>query len=248
MNTIAQLRTVVTGLIALAAAEEEMLLVSAPRGTAAAADITDSGDERRWAAVPTVAHNTEFKAQQAERIAAVLTGCAPPTFGEIDHGSPAVYGRYAARTAVAVAGESRQVTASLLDGVGALADDDLVDPSRHQWLNGRPLWLQLVVRGFWHPTGHVADYYLRHRQQGRAVALQEHMLATARYLGAPDQVAGMAAYSLACAQATSGRTEDAARTLAAAVTLNPDVRANASRDPDLESLRGSGQLAALLAE
>jgi hypothetical protein len=144
--------------------------------------------------------------------------------------------------------ESRQVTASLIDGVAALTDNDLVDPSRHAWLNGRTLWLQLIVRGFWHPTGHVADYYLRHRQQGRAVALQEHMLATTRYLGAPDQVAGMAAYSLACAQAISARTQDAARTLAEAITLNPDVRANASRDPDLESLRGSGQLTAILAD
>jgi hypothetical protein len=103
MSTIAQLRTVVAGLIAFAAAEEEMLL------SAAASDTADSGNERRWAAVPTMAHNTEFRAQQTERITAVLTGCAPPTFGEIDHRSPAVYGRYAARTAVAAAGESRQV-------------------------------------------------------------------------------------------------------------------------------------------
>ena len=240
MSATAQLRAVVVGLIAFAAAEEEMLLASA------ASDVADSGDERRWAAVPTVAHNTEFKAQQAERIAAVLTGCAPPTFGEIDHRSPAVYGRYAARAAVAAVGESRQVTASLLDGAGALGDDDLVDPSRHPWLNGRSLWLQIIVRGFWHPTGHVADYYLRHGRPGRAVALQQHMLATTRYLGAPDQVAGMAAYSLACAQAVAGSAEDAARTLAEAITLNPDVRTNADRDPDLESLRGSGQLTAIL--
>ena len=240
MSTAEQLRAVVVGLIAFAAAEEEMLLASA------ASDVADPGNERRWAAVPTVAHNTEFKAQQAERITAVLTGCAPPTFGEIDHRSPAVYGRYAARAAVAVVGQSRQVTASVLDGVGALGDDDLVDPSRHPWLNGRPLWLQIVVRGFWHPTGHVADYYLGHGQQARAVALQEHMLATTRYLGASDQVAGMAAYSLACAQSTSGRTEDAARTLAEAIALNPDVRANADRDPDLEPLRDSGRLAAIL--
>jgi hypothetical protein len=240
MSTTAQLRAVVVGLIAFAAAEEEMLLGSAN------SDVADPGDERRWAAVPTVAHNTEFKAQQAERITAVLAGCAPPTFGEIDHRSPAVYRRYAARTAVAVAGESRQVTASLIDGVGALDDDDLVDPTRHPWLNGRSLWLQIVVRGFWHPTGHVADYYLGHGQQARAVALQEHALATTRYLGAPDQVAGMAAYSLACARAVAGRTEDAVRTLAEAIALNPDVRANADRDPDLEPLRGSGQLAAIL--
>jgi hypothetical protein len=241
MSTTAQLRAVVVGLIAFAAAEEEMLLASA------ASDVADPGNERRWAAVPTVAHNTEFKAQQAERITAVLTGCAPPTFGEIDHRSPAVYGRYAVRAAVAVVGESRQVTASLLDGAAALADDDLVDPSRHPWLNGRPLWLQLIVRGFWHPTGHVADYYLGHSRPDQAVALQQHMLATTRYLGAPNQVAGMAAYSLACAQAVAGSTEDAARTLAEAIALNPDVRANADRDPDLGSLRGSGQLTAILA-
>ena len=246
MSTIAQLRTVVARLIAFAAAEEEMLLVSALGGTGAAGS-TESGNERRWAAGPTVAHNTEFKAQQAERITAVLTGRVPPTFGEIDHRSPAVYGRYADRAAVAVVGESRQVTASLLAGSVALADNDLVDPSRHPWLNGRPLWLQLIVRGFWHPTGHVADYYLGHGQQGRAVALQEHALATTRYLEAPDQVAGMAAYSLACAQAVAGSAEDAARTLAEAITLNPDVRANADRDPDLESLRGSGRLTAILA-
>ena len=240
MSTTAHLRAVAVGLIAFAAAEEEMLLA------AAASDVADLGNERRWAAIPTVAHNTEFKAEQAERITSVLAGCAPPAFGEIDHRSPAVYGRYAARTAVAVVGETRQVTASLLDGVVALEDDDLVDPSRHRWLNGRPLWLQIIVRGFWHPTGHVADYYLGHGQQARAVALQRHMLATTRYLDAPNQVAGMAAYSLACAQSVAGSTEDAARTLAEAIALNPDVRANADRDPDLEPLRGSGRLAAIL--
>jgi hypothetical protein len=236
----AQLRAVITGLIAFAAAEEEMLLASA------ASDIAESRNERRWAAVPTVAHNTEFKAQQAERITAVLTGCTPSIFGDIDHRSPEVYGRYAARTALAAVVESRQVTASLLDGVAALGDDDLVDPTRHPWLNGRSLWLQLIVRGFWHPTGHVADYYLVHRQQDRAVALQEHMLAATRYLDAPDQVSGMAAYSLACAQSVAGRAEDAVRTLAEAIALNPDVRVNADRDPDLQQLRDAGRLAAIL--
>jgi hypothetical protein len=44
----------------------------------------------------------------------------------------------------------------------------------------------------------------------------------------------MAAYGLACAQAE-------------AITLNPDVRANAARDADLASLRDSGQLDRILA-
>jgi len=37
----------------------------------------------------------------------------------------------------------------LIDGMWALPDEDLLDPARHPWLNGRLLWLQIIVRGFW---------------------------------------------------------------------------------------------------
>ena len=80
-----------------------------------------------------------------------------------------------------------------------------------------------------------------------AALLQEQALATTRYLGAPDQAAGMAAYSLACAQAQAGMIGEAVKTLTEAITLNPDVRANASRDADLAQLRDNGQLTAILA-
>ena len=241
MSATARLRCAIAGLIGSAATEEEMLLASV------SGRIEESGSERRWAAVPTVAHNTEFKAQQAQRLSAVLAGLTPPAFGDIDHASAAVYAAYAAFPADAVVASSRQVTATLLDGVRALTDEDLLDPARHPWLNGRTLWLQVIVRGFWHPTGHVADYYLRHGQPGRAVALQEHAVATARYVQAPPQATGMAVYSLACAQAQADLSDEASRSLARAIELNPDVRANAGRDPDLAPLREAGRLAEILA-
>ena len=62
-------------------------------------------------------------------------------------------------------------------------------------------------------------------------------MATASYLRAPDPARGMASYTLACAQAKTGRLDEAAATVSAAIDLNPDLRANASRDPDLQSLR-----------
>jgi hypothetical protein len=52
----------------------------------------------------------------------------------------------------------------------------------------------------------------------------------------------MAACSLACAQARVGATGDAIQTLKEALALNPDLRANAQRDPDLAGLRDSGHL------
>lgn len=233
MDDTSALRTVITGLLGFAAAEEEMLLTAA----SVAARGGDAGGPRRWAAVPLLAHITEFKSQQSERVRAILSGQTPPEFGDIDHTSPDVYAAYASRSCEDVLADARGTTASLLDGVRAVGDEDLLDPFRHPWLRGRTLWLQIIVRGFWHPTGHIADYYLRHGQPDRAVALQTHAVATAVYLGTPDPAAGMAYYGLACAQAVAGLASPATVTLATAVELNPDLRANADRDPDLELLR-----------
>ena len=56
MTGTTELRAAITGLIGLAAAEEEMLLASAPNG--------EDGSADRWAAAPLVAHNAEFRQQQ----------------------------------------------------------------------------------------------------------------------------------------------------------------------------------------
>ena len=231
------MRTAITGLLALAAAEEQSLLLAAA---------PEEGTPDNWAAVPLVAHDTDFKAQQSERLSALLSGRVPPAYGEIDHRSAEVYAAYRAQPSAQVLAESRQVTAELIDGTWAVQDEDLDDPSRHPWLNGRKLWLQLIVRGFWHPMGHLGDYYLDHDQPGRAVALQSHALATARYLATPAPAEGMAAYNLACALARADRVPEATDTLATAIGLNRDLRANASRDPDLAVVRDVASLDALL--
>jgi hypothetical protein len=230
-----QLRRAVTGLLSFAAAEEQALLAADAFGPG-----SGGGSPDRWAAVPLVAHNNQFKSQQAERIGCLLDRRVPPAYGEIDHTSEEVYRSYLAQPPEVVLAGCRRVSAELADGTWALSDDDLLDPARHSWLNGRLLWLQIVVRGFWHPTGHLGDYYLAHGQAGRAVAMQAQGLAMARYLGAPAAAAGMAGYNLACAQARAGQPDQAARSLAEAIEANPDLRANARRDPDLEVLREAG--------
>jgi hypothetical protein len=239
MTTTCQLRVAVSALIGLAATEEEMLLASIPDA--------ESGSPDCWAARPVVAHNAEFRQQQVTRLQAIGHGQTPPEFGEIDHRSPQAYQRYCAVTAPEALTAARRSVSRLIDGLRAVSDEDLSDSSRHAWLRGRQLWLQVVVRGFWHPTGHVGDYYLAHGQPARCLALHQNALATARYLHVPSPALGMAAYSLACAQARVGAAEDAVQTLKEALALNLDLHANAQRDPDLAGLRDSGQLDPLLA-
>jgi hypothetical protein len=196
MNDAVRVRTAVIGLVNFAAAEEQMLLAAAGR------DGAERGSPARWAARPLVAHNTEFRDQQVQRLAAIREGRVPPNFAETDHSSPEVYRRCCEQPANVVAEASRRTAQALVAGLSALPDEDLLDPERHSWLHGRQLWL--------HP------------------------------------VRGMACYSLACAQARSGRPDDAFDALSEAVARNAHLLANAVRDADLRSLRDTGRLDALL--
>ena len=239
MTSTMELKSAIIGLIGFAAAEEQELLTARLPG--------EAGSARDWAALPIVAHTTEFRAQQVQRLRAIASGQEPEDFAEVDHTSDQLYQGYAARPAGLVAQESWRVAGELIDGVESVSADDLLDPSRNPWLRGRQLWLQIVVRGFWHPTGHLADYYLAHGQPDRAVAMTAHGLATASYLRAPDQARGMAGYNLACAQARAGRLDDAAAAVRDAVSRNPDLRGKAGSEPDLAMLRDSGCLDSVLA-
>jgi hypothetical protein len=229
MTAAVDLRTAIIGLVGFASAEDQMLLAASQPG--------EAGDATCWAALPLIAHNAEFRSQQAERLAAIAEGRTPAEYGEIDHSSPQVYERYRTLTAGQVAIEASASAGDLVGRLSLIADEDLLDPSRNPWLKGRQLWLQIIVRGFWHPTGHLLDYYLAHGQPDRAVALAAHAVATASYLDAPGPAHGMACYNLACAQSRTGDLDQAAATISEAIALNPDLRANAARDPDLQDLR-----------
>jgi tetratricopeptide (TPR) repeat protein len=241
VSSVDGLRAAVTGLIGLAAAAEQVLLAEAA-STADAIGDAIAGGPACWAAVPVIAHDTEFRRQQVQRLRAVRCGQHPPEFADVDHRSAALYAELAAQPADVVGRDSWRVAGELADEMRTISDADLVEPERNPWLRGRQLWLQVVVRGFWHPAGHLGEYYLRHGQADRAVALAEHAVVTAEYLAAPAAARGMAHYNLACAAAGAGRIDAAAAALTEAVALNPDVRANALRDSDLAALRASGRL------
>lgn len=184
-----------------------------------------------------MAHNTEFKAQQVTRLEAARDGENPPSFVEIDHTSEESYRRFSGISRQRVLDSSRETTTSLLDLLWELPEADLIDPSLHPWLQGRPLWLQVVVRGFWHPGGHLGEYWLTHVQPERTLQLHRAGVAIAEAMTLPGPALGMARYALACAEARTGNTQGALEEVTRAIAANPDLARNAERDPDLEPLR-----------
>lgn len=246
MNSDEGLRAAVTGLTGLAAAAEQELLAEPRQAAGASAEHGAEHGAGHWAAAPLVAHNTEFRRQQVQRLRAIRCGQAPPEFAEVDHGSAALYAELSAQPLDAVARDSWRVAGELAEELRLVSREDLLEPARNPWLRGRQLWLQVVVRGFWHPMGHLGEYYLGHGRPRRAVTLAEHAVAAAGYAGAPALARGMASYNLACARAGAGQLNEAAAALADAITLNPDVRVNALRDEDLAGVRQAAPVAALL--
>jgi hypothetical protein len=239
MTDTRALRTAIVGLIRRAAIEDELLLI-------ATSDRDDLGDAQRWAPVPIVAHNTQFKRDQITRLESILRQEAPPEFAMVDHTSDATYRAFAALSPSLVAESSRQATDALVTSLLLLPDDDLIDPSNHEWLRGRPLWLQVIVRGFWHPMGHVGDWYVANGMSERGLGLRRDAVATAEYLHAPSESQGMAWFSLACTQASLGSREEAVVALERAATLNHDLRERVATEPELEVLRDDRRVVALM--
>jgi hypothetical protein len=239
MTDTRALKTAIVGLLRCAATDDETLLIST-------ADEGDAGSAQHWAPVPTIAHNTQFKREQITRLEAVLDGATPPDFAVIDHADERTYRRFAGLSRALVAEESRRTADDLVQTLLLLPDADLIDPSAHSWLRGRPLWLQIIVRGFWHPLGHVGDWYLANSMPERAIALRQHAVATAEYVHAPDEAQGMAWYSLACTAAAVGTTEDAVVALEHATALNHDLRSRVATEPELDALLEDPRVAAVV--
>ncbi|MGH7609058.1 MAG: TPR end-of-group domain-containing protein [Candidatus Dormibacteria bacterium] len=227
MTYVVALRASVVGLLRLAALVEEQLLLLHADG---------EGSATCWAAPPTIEHNSRFKLEQVARLRAINEGREAPATVEVDHRSPETYRELASMPPGDVDVEQRGATDELVDSLAGVADADLLDPSRHPWLRGRHLWLQVVVRGFWHPLGHVGGFFVEHGRPDQAVALHTQVVAAAEYLDAPTPALGMARYSLACAQAQARLNSAALESLRRAVTENADLMSNAGRDPDLAPL------------
>src|SRR5215468_4784132 len=107
MTSVRQLKSAIIGLVGFAATEEQVLLAGSPAG--------ETGSPQNWAALPVVAHNTEFKAQQVQRLLAIRLSRVPQDFTEVDHASSETYLGYAGQPPGRVAAQSNRVTGDLIE-------------------------------------------------------------------------------------------------------------------------------------
>lgn len=124
--------------------------------------------------------------------------------------------------------------------------EELEDVQLFPWLNGRPLWRDLLGSAVMHPVFHYALIFQQLGLAQEALRMQERMLLYLDAVSPQRAWLGTGRYNLACAYALQGERERALEWLAEGLRLRPDLADYSKTDPDLASLREDPRYLALL--
>ena len=129
--------------------------------------------------------------------------------------------------------------------VADLPAEDVLDPDKYAFLDGRSLLERSLGTYGYHTTAHISDYYIKHSQVERARALQESI--TQSLLAFPGWEAN-AVYNLGCFYALNGFKQEAIAKVKEAFAIKPDLVDWAKQDSDLDALRDMAEYKELVGE
>ena len=129
--------------------------------------------------------------------------------------------------------------------VGDISLEDMQDPQKYAFLEGRSLLERALGTYGYHTAAHISDYYVKHGQVERARALQESI--TQPLLGFPGWEAN-AVYNLGCFYSLNGFKQEAIVKVKEAFEIKPDLVDWAKQDSDLDALRDMPEYKELVGE
>lgn len=199
-----------------------------------------------WTAKDHLAHLSWWRRRSARTLEAVRTGGEmPPAVDEDDNVTNAqIYAETKDRSAADVKAEAESSWTAVRNVVEASAEDDLA--KLHPERKDTPIW-ELVPGAVGHSGTHVWSWYLDIGEEARAIAGAKWSAEIEeRFFSTPEKLAG-ANYNLACVYARLGRVEEALPLLRASFEAQPELRAWARKDHDLDPIRDDRQVRQLLA-
>jgi len=112
--------------------------------------------------------------------------------------------------------------------------DDLVDPKKYAYMNGKTLLDRALGTECYHVAAHISDFYLKEGGYEKAARLQETY--TSKLLDFPTWKAN-AYYNLACFYSLNGKKDMAISNLELAFKERPDLKDWSKKDRDIDPLR-----------
>lgn len=200
----------------------------------------------RWTAKDNVAHLNTWREHAVRTLDAMRAGrpLEPPLDDrDIDDTNAEIYASHRADSAAEVRAAHDATYSALIAAVSACTDEDL---RRERPGSGGAVWRVVPGNGHAHVAQHLSYWYVDHgdRAAAEAAATWAHALETDLFPDAEDRA--VADYNLACFYARTRRVEEALPLIAGALRAQPDLRAWASADPDIEPIRDDPRVQSLL--
>jgi hypothetical protein len=206
-------------------------------GDLSAAERAAIGVADAWAPKDTLAHIAFWQGASAHRLEAIRRGDEPQTYEDFQRYNDETFERERLRPWEEVVAMARRTVEAHLAAAGELSEDELTDPARHPWLEGRPLWTSVAGNGFEHPMEHFCHFYRERGDLTRAERVMERQMEGMLGLDDSHRSRGAAYYNQACFWALAGQPERAIPLMRDALALRPDLVAWSRQDTDLVSLR-----------
>jgi hypothetical protein len=115
-----------------------------------------------------------------------------------------------------------------------------------KWFTASNTTEALLRNSYIHPRNHIVDYLKENGDDAGAYRLVEEAVSEMRDVSAPPLALGAVLYNLAGVRATEGRLDEAIELLKEALPMRPDMKAGASTDSDLATLRDDARFKELI--
>lgn len=221
--------------------EQERLLAGLPQET-----LDAIGEPDAWATKDQIAHVVTWKTQLAERLDHAARGETPPAAPDYQQFNDQQFLEYRHRPWNELLVEGVEANRAIFKALDILSEEDLTDPDRYEWNEGRALWHNIAGTGYLHAMFHLSEVYQSHGQMDAAEALEKRLAETGMRLYEGDlERQGIYLYNLACFYAKNDMKDMALPRLDRALKLNPGLTEWSRQDPDLEPLHGNPDYEAL---
>jgi len=205
----------------------------------------EAGDPKHWTAKDQVAHLCAWRETSVEHLQMLRGGEKPPDFEEFDPINAQFYEAHHRMTWEKILEKEERLARAFVGELQAFSEEQLTDPERNPWRNGRPVWNYAMIEVYMHPEQHRGFYYAERGDLEQANQIQEELSRTLYAFSDEPRYQAVARYNLACHYATTGQMDKALSPLKEAFALNPALAEWSKQDTDLAALQDMPDFQAL---
>lgn len=219
----------------------DALLTVVDRARALEQTLADFFDDNARAAIGTVAvwapkdhfvHLAVWQAYQAQRLEAIATGSPPNQPAEND----VVFQEHRDEPWDVVWANAMRALDDDAAAIARVSDEDLTDPNRFPWTNGRSLVSSTIGNIYLHVIEHLVQMHEERSDDASAEQVQIESVTFIRDLFGKGEEYANAVYNLGCFYAKRGRSAEAIAQVREALAVNPELTEWSKVDSDLNSL------------